>query len=94
MKANIKSIDEEIGKLTEELVGAAGTDEYGKIVHRIDNLTTIRSKLVEGSGDKAVKELLLSGTVTLASILLVLKYEKTDIITSKAFNMATKMFRG
>ena len=94
MKANIKSIDEEIGKLTEELVGAAGTDEYNKIVHRIDNLTTIRSKLVEGSGDKAIKEVLLSGTVTLASILLVLKYEKTDIITSKAFNMATKMFRG
>ena len=94
MKANIKTIDEEIGKLTEGLVDLAGTDEYGKNIKRIDELTNIRTKLIEGSGDKAIKELLLSGTVTLTSILLVLKYEKADIITSKAFSMATKMFRG
>ena len=94
MKANIKCIDEEIGILTEKLTETSDEGEYGKIVKRIEDLTDIRNKLMESWGNNTFKETLLSGAVTLTSILLVLKYEKTEIITSKAFNMATKMFRG
>lgn len=35
--------------------------------------------------------MLVSGAISLASILLVLNYEKTDIITSKSWNIAGKM---
>ena len=94
LKANIKAIDVEIAKLNNELIHAEEEQEYDGIVERIEKLTYLRCKLSESKVNDSYSKEILSGAIGIAGMVLVLHYEKADAITSKAFSMATKMFRG
>lgn len=68
------------------------TDDYEKVLTRIDNLQAqiqmdkkLKSKLKMPSPDA-----MFTGAISIASILLVLNYERLDVVTSKAFGMINK----
>lgn len=93
LKANIEALDLEIGVLTTELIDAEG-DKYITIMEKIDKLTTFRCKLVESKVSESYSKEIVGGIISIAGMVLVLKHEKAEVITSKAWTMATQMFRG
>lgn len=90
---NINAIDVEIGVLSEELIDSKD-NTYDAITAKIDKLAEIRSKLIESKVNDSYSKEIVSGVIGILGMVLVLKHEKTDIITSKAYAMATKLFRG
>lgn len=102
IRANIKKIDEMIDiqlKLSE--VAEVGSDEHQACMKQIKELTELRTRLAESKVSerlfdkvKLSPDVLVSGAISVASILIILKYEEKDVITSKAFGLATKLFRG
>lgn len=98
LNTNIKSLDLQIGKLTEELIVEEKPDIYELKQERIKELTKVRCQLEESRTssrgiDSKLVETLVAGVFGLASIGMVLKYEKEDVITSKAFGIASKLFK-
>ena len=93
LQENIEALDLEIGVLTEELIDAEG-DHKETIIARIEKLVDIRNVLVTDKVNCSHSKEIVSGAIALVGILAVLKYEQTDIITTKALGMATKLFRG
>lgn len=93
LQENIKALDVEIGVLTQELINADG-HEYNEISLKIEKLTEIRAKMVDSKVADSYSKEIISGVIGIAGMVLVLKHEKADIITTKAFSMATKLFRG
>ena len=91
---NIKDLDLQIGKLNQELILEEDDDKYNTIIEKIESLTELRCKLSESRVNGSLKPVVVSGLLGIASVVIVLKYEEADVITSKAFNMATSMFRG
>lgn len=92
---NIEDLDIKIGLLTYELGSIEDNEElYDRISKRLEKLIELRCKLSESRVKESKFPTVLSGAVQVSSILLVLHYEKTDIVTSKAFGMATKIFKG
>lgn len=91
-------LDRQINDLVVELEKMEDDDVYLTKKQQLDDLTKIRCQLTESKVKESkiaifgppVISAVTSGILTLA----VLKHEKTDIITSKAFNMVTKPFRG
>lgn len=94
LKKNIKDLDAQIQSLIEELFAAEDVEEHGEILKRIDELTEVRNKLSHDKVNESHAGAIISGALGIASMAMVLKFEKADIITSKAFGMATSMFRG
>lgn len=94
LKSNIKEIDVEINKLIVEMKDIEDEDERNAIETRIDKLSIIRQKMSEDLVNESYSKEILAGAVSLGAIVLVLKHEKSEIITTKAFSMATKLFRG
>lgn len=93
LQENIDALDIEIGVLTKELVDSKG-DDYEEISSKIERMTEIRASLANDKVTGSYSKEIISGAVAIAGLVLVLKHEKTDIITTKAFSMATKLFRG
>lgn len=93
LKANIKKIDVKIGELMEELIVAENPDDQELILVRIDELTKVRNKLSSDKVSESYSKELISGAIGLTSMVLVLRYEKADIITSKAFDMVKSMYK-
>lgn len=92
---NIKDLDLKISKLTNELEELEGDENnYDSKMNKLEKLIELRCKLSESKVNNSVKPLIVSGLFGLTSVVVVLKYEQTEVITSKAFNMATSMFRG
>lgn len=93
---NIKELDLKIAKLNEELEEIEDDDDkYDSTMDKMKRLTELRCKLFESKNTNSVKPLVVTGLFGIASTLVVLYYEdKEVIITSKAFNIATSMFRG
>lgn len=95
LRRNIKLIDEEIGEITLGLTQTDDEAEMKVMVKRIEELTDIRNVLSNNKVNESYAKEIISGSLAIAGIVIVLKYEKEDIITStKAFSMATKLFRG
>ena len=94
LKKNIKALDLEIEKLHAQLADADDNAEYGDIIERIEQLTDLRCKLSESKVLSSHSKEIISGLIGIAGMVLVLKHEQTEVITTKAFSMATKMFRG
>ena len=94
LNANIKEIDMKISKLMVELDSVVQDDEYEMILMKIDDLAKLRDKLSANKVNEGYSKEIVSGVIGLAAITIVLKHEKADIITSKAFGIATKLFRG
>lgn len=93
LQENIDALDLEIGVLTQELIDAQG-DEYDKVSSKIGALTEIRASLANDKVNGSYSRDIISGAVALAGLVLVLKHEKAEIITTKAFSIATKLIRG
>lgn len=95
ISVNIKDLDLKIGKLTKELDLMGEDDEkYEVTMMKIDSLTDLRCKLHESRVEGSIKPIVLSGLLGVIPLILVLKYEEKEVITSKAFNMLPSMFKG
>lgn len=90
----IELLDKEINELTAVLSKMQIDLDFDSKMKKLDELTRVRTQLSEAKTNESHTSAIITGAVGLAAILLVLKYEETDIITSKAFSIATKMFRG
>lgn len=94
LKANIKAIDAQIGKLMEELIVEVNRDTYEEIQSKIDDLTKTRTAMSESIARESNAKEIITGVIGLVATTAVLKHENINVITSKAFGIATKMFRG
>ena len=94
-KQELNVLDAEIKKLIDGLSEVeADSEEYEAKLYQIEKLNEVREALTKSNGmslDRLDINTVLSATVGLASILLILNYEKADVITSKAFNLGSKM---
>lgn len=94
LKANIKAMDKHIGKLMQELVVEPHSDTYEEIQSKIDDMTKVRTQMSESIARESNSKEVLTGVIGLVATTVVLKHENLNVITSKAFSLATKMFRG
>lgn len=95
LKTNIRKIDERIEVLIEQLDALednSGDEEL--LTSEINELTKIRKTLSENKVSESYLKEVIQLVGGFGAIALVLKYEKTEIITSKAFGLATSLFRG
>ncbi len=94
LKANIEALDNHISKLMVELTTAVEAEDISELEARIEKATELRCKLTESKVSDSYSREIVSGLVSLTGMVLVLKHEKAEVITTKAFSMATKLFRG
>lgn len=87
-------LDKQIEELTKMISHLASDEVYTAKMNKLDELTKIRTMLSEAKVKESNAPAVISGVIGLSAILLVLKHEEANIITSKAFSIATKMFRG
>jgi|SRR5437763_6923994 predicted RNase H-like nuclease (RuvC/YqgF family) len=94
----IVELDKQIEELTKMIIHLESDEDYTSKIKKLEELTVIRCQLSEAKVKESNAPAVISGTLTgvigLTAILMVIKHEKTDIITSKAFSIATRMFRG
>lgn len=90
----IIELDKQIEELAKMIIHLESDEVYMAKVNKLEDLTKIRCLLAEAKVKESNAPAIISGVVGLSAILLVLNYEKTEIVTSKAFSIATKMFRG
>ena len=90
----ILEMDKQIEELTKIVENLGRDDVYTSKMAKLDELIKMRGQLTESKVKSSHTSLLVSSGVSIASVLLVLHYEKAEVVTSKAFSMATKMFRG
>ena len=92
---HIKAIDVRIEALLEDLSNYdIYSDEYESITDRLEQLVKVRNELKPvRSGDKVkVIDLttIVNGAVSVLSLMMILEYEKTEVVTTKALSVATK----
>ena len=95
-KQNVKALDVTIKRQMIELEKVdKGTEEYTKRLGDINRLAETRKSLedVPNPASKLNINTVFGGIVSIAGIFLVTYYEKADVITSKAYNMATRLFK-
>lgn len=90
----IVELDRQIEELTKMVAHLESDESYMTKFKKLEDLTNIRCQLSEAKVKESNVPVIISGVIGLGGILLVLKHEKAEIITSKAFSIATKMFRG
>lgn len=77
----------------EKLKGVDDESEYEIILTRIEDLTKVRCQLAESKTLMSNAKDWIAGSLGVATTMMVLKHEKTEVITSKAFGLAGKLFR-
>jgi len=92
---HIKAIDVRIEALLEDLSNYdIYSDEYESMADRLEQLVKVRNELKPvRSGDKVkVIDLttIVNGAVSVLSLMMILEYEKTEVVTTKALSVATK----
>lgn len=83
---SLNAMDEEIERLVKQLgtITDVGSKEYAAIADNIKVLCEAREK----SNDRVIsKEMLIGVAANLVGLLVVLNFEKTGVVTSKAFSM-------
>lgn len=90
----IVEMDKQIEELTVMLANMCRNEEYSDKLAKLEELTKVRCQLAESKVKASVKPIVISGTLSIASMVLVLKHEKTEVITSKAYDMVKGMFKG
>lgn len=85
-------LDKQIDELT-KVIGHLESDYvYAAKLKKLEDLTKIRTQLSESKVRESLAPHLISGALGLGTVLLVLNYEKTEIIRGQAFGLATKLF--
>jgi predicted RNase H-like nuclease (RuvC/YqgF family) len=87
-------LDRQIEELARMIEYLESDEVYTAKLHKLDELTKVRCQLSESKTKESNIPVILSGVVSISSILIVLKHEEANVITSKAFGMIPKMFRG
>lgn len=91
----IKQLDESIKTLVTEMECKDLTQEDWDIKQeRLEVLVDTRTRLYENRQKSLIRPKVVSGIFGLVAIGFIMYYEKTDVITSKAFGFATKMIEG
>lgn len=93
IRHNVKDLDNKIGELLELYESTEDDVKRAELMDEIKDLTDIRSKLNTSKVEDSNSSLWVSGALSIATVVLIMKYEETDIITSKAFNIATRIFK-
>lgn len=93
IRHNVKDLDNKIGELLEIYESTEDEVERAELMDEIERLTDIRVKLKASKEEGSNSGLWVSGALSIATVVLIMKYEETDIITTKAFNIATRIFR-
>ena len=93
---HVAEVDKRISFLLEDLKEYdSASGEYKSIVENIKKLTDVRDDLKNGSGEKWFKMSDMVALVTpafgLVGILMITNHEKTDIVTTKAANVAMRL---
>lgn len=90
----VLEMDKQIEELTKVLAHLSRDEEYSDRLAKLDELTKVRCQLKESAVNGSVRPVVVSGLLSIASIAIVLKYEETDVVVSKAYGIATSMFKG
>jgi predicted RNase H-like nuclease (RuvC/YqgF family) len=90
----VVELDRQIEELTKMIEHLESDEVYTAKLKKLEDLTNVRCRLAEAKVKESNAPVIISGVVGISAILLVLHYEKAEIVTSKAFGIATKMFRG
>jgi hypothetical protein len=88
----IIELDKQIEELTKIIGHLEKDEEYSAKLKKLEDLTKIRTQLSDSKVRESLAPHLISGVLGLGTVLLVLNYEKTDIIRGQAFGLATKLF--
>jgi len=81
----LKALDKEIERLVVQLGGIEPVDKnYAIVTERLKDLTEARERK---NSCEISNEAILTAMVSIVSLLIVLKFEQFDVITSKAFNL-------
>lgn len=90
----ITEIDGQILELAKELVDIELDNAYLSKMNHLDDLTKIRNQLMENVGKNSIIPAVTQGVIGISALVIMLKYEEKDVITSKAVSMVMGMFRG
>lgn len=90
---NIKRIDNKIGELIIQYSEEEDEVKRTVILEEIEALKDIRIDLKTSRVEGSNSHLWISGAISIASILLVMNYEEEDVITTKAWNIVTRIFK-
>lgn len=90
----VLELDKQIEELTMLIQHIESDEVYTAKAQKLDDLTKIRCQLSDAKVKESNAPTIITGLVGLSAIVLVLKHEEANVITSKAFSIATKMFRG
>lgn len=90
---NIKRLDNKIGELILQYNEEEDEVKRTVILEEIEALKDIRIDLKTSRVEGSNSHLWISGAISIASILLVMNYEEEDVITTKAWNIVTRIFK-
>ena len=90
---NIRDLDNQIGELLSRYEQTEEEIEKTIIFEEIENLTKIRKDLKASKVEGSNSSVWVSGAISIATVVLIMKYEERDVIATKAFNIATRIFK-
>ena len=94
-KNNIKKLDEAINFLIVKMAtDTLTTEELEDTEERLAKAIKYRTDLYDSKAKGSVRPAVVSGIFGLVAVLVTLHHEKLDVITSKAFSVATRMIEG
>lgn len=94
LKENIRTIDTMILVQNGILVTTEDEVEYNKAMQKIEELTKLRSQMTEDKVKDSSRDVIVSGIFGLVGVVMVIHHEQTNAVTSKAFGMIPKLFKG
>jgi hypothetical protein len=89
----VLEMDKQIEELTKLIQNLGRDEEYSDKLAKLEELTKVRCQLAESKENGSVKPIVVSGLLSVASLVIVLKYEEKDVITSKALDITRNMFK-
>lgn len=94
-KKNIKTLDKDIADLIKKLESDnLESEERYALDDRLEKLVNCRKSLYDKAPPNPIVASVVTGLFGLAGIALVLYYEETEVVTSKAYNVASRMIGG
>lgn len=94
----VVELERQIEELTMLIRNVDSDEAYVAKMKKLEELTKVRCQLSEAlpksSSAPAIINTVITGVVGISAIYMVLKHEETDIITTKAFSIVTRMLRG
>lgn len=90
---NIRRLDNQIGKLILQYNEEEDEVKRTVLLEEIESLTDIRVDLKTSKVEGSNSHIWISGAISIASMLLIMSYEEEDVITTKAWNIATRIFK-